>query len=293
MKVFSIVIAIVIAIMGLTVVFDSWYTIDEGERGVVLLNGAVTGVASPGLNFKLPWFESVVTVDTREHNVKWHSENSMNAYSKDQQPAQLTVSINFRVPAERVQELYTEYGSLENLVDRLISRKVPQEIKTIFGKFDAVSVIQDRTRFNQEAFVAVAKSLENSPVLIDSVQIENIDFSDAYENSVEQRMMAQVEVQKRQQELATRKIEAEITVTQAQAQADSNLAIAKAQADAIRLKGEAEAQAIRARAAALADNPALVELTKAERWNGELPKTMLPNATIPFIDALKNPSAQQ
>jgi hypothetical protein len=34
----------------------------------------------------------------------------------------------------------------------------------------------------------------------------------------------------------------------------------------------------------LATNVNLVELTKAEKWNGQLPTTMLPNSTIPFME---------
>lgn len=49
------------------------------------------------------------------------------------------------------------------------------------------------------------------------------------------------------------------------------------------VRGEAEASAIRARAAALAANINLVLLTQAEKWNGVLPHTMLPGATVPFI----------
>lgn len=41
------------------------------------------------------------------------------------------------------------------------------------------------------------------------------------------------------------------------------------------------------RARALGSNPGLVELTKAERWNGVLPTTVLPGGTLPFIDAKK------
>ncbi|MDO5650467.1 MAG: hypothetical protein Q4G11_07665, partial [Gallicola sp.] len=52
--------------------------------------------------------------------------------------------------------------------------------------------------------------------------------------------------------------------------------------------GEAEADAIRMRSDALANNPALIELTKAENWNGVLPTTVLPNGTIPFIDTAPN-----
>ncbi len=47
-------IAGVILLGILSVVLGSWYTIDEGERGVVLRYGAVSGVAQPGLGFKIP-----------------------------------------------------------------------------------------------------------------------------------------------------------------------------------------------------------------------------------------------
>lgn len=45
----------------------------------------------------------------------------------------------------------------------------------------------------------------------------------------------------------------------------------------------AEAAAIKARADALALNGKLVELTAAERWNGQLPTTMVPGYAVPFI----------
>jgi uncharacterized membrane protein YqiK len=84
--------------------------------------------------------------------------------------------------------------------------------------------------------------------------------------------------------LATERIQAQIQTTMAQAAADSVLAQAKAEAEATRLRGDAEADAIKARAAALSSNQNLVELTKAERWDGKLPTTMLPNSVMPYLD---------
>ena len=43
--------------------------------------------------------------------------------------------------------------------------------------------------------MAVAKAVDG-PVIIDSVQVENIDFSKAYEKSVEERMLAEVETER-------------------------------------------------------------------------------------------------
>ncbi|MDY8874431.1 prohibitin family protein, partial [Escherichia coli] len=78
---------------------------------------------------------------------------------------------------------------------------------------------------------------------------------------------AEVAIATRKQNLETEKIQAQIAVTQAQAEADSKLAAAKAEAETIRLKSAAEAEAIRLRGEALRENPGLVALTTAERWD--------------------------
>ena len=138
----------------------------------------------------------------------------------------------------------------------------------------------------QDVTNAIRKAV-HGPIVIDGVQIENIDFSDAYEKSIELRMQAEVLVQTEKQNLEKEKVNAEIAVTQARGQADSSLARARADAESTRIKGEAEGDAIRAKAQALAQNVNLIELTKAERWNGVLPTTMIPNAAIPFLSTSK------
>jgi hypothetical protein len=50
------------------------------------------------------------------------------------------------------------------------------------------------------------------------------------------------------------------------------------------VNGEAEAAAIEARGRAIANNPLLIDLTRAERWDGKLPVTMLPGGTVPFLE---------
>jgi regulator of protease activity HflC (stomatin/prohibitin superfamily) len=268
------------ALVGITVVGGSFYTIDQGERGVLLRNGAATGVAEPGLGFKMPIIDSVVQIDVREQARVY--ENLL-AYSKDQQTAGITVSVNYRVPAGEVATVYEDYGSVESLVSRVLDRQVNEELKNVFGRFNAVSAIQDRTRLNAEVQTAIQAAV-TGPILISSVQVENIDFSDAYENSIEERMLAEVEVQKIEQNASREEVQARILVIQAVASADARVAQATAEAAAVRLAGDAEADAIRAKGSALRDNPALVDLITAENWNGELPTTMLPGSTVPFIN---------
>jgi len=271
------------ALIVLLVVSTSWYTVDETERGVLLRNGALVGVVEPGLSFKTPFIETVKFISVQSQATSYRD---LQAYSKDQQTATLQVSVSWHVVPGEVSKVYTQYQDLDGLVSRLISRQVPTQVENIFGQYNAVTAVQQRGKFVADVAKAIKESI-NGPVVIDGVQVENIDFSDDYERSIALRMKAEVEVKTREQMLATEQVQAQIRVTQAQAEADAKLAEAKADAEATRLRGIAEADAIKARAEALASNQNLVELTKAERWDGTLPTTVLPNGTLPFIDAVR------
>lgn len=274
----------IVVVIGLSTIFGSFYTINQTERGVLLRNGAVVSVIEPGLSYKVPFIDSVARLSVQNEAVLYRN---LMAYSKDQQGATVNVSVSYHVPPADVVQVYSSYKTVESMQSRLIDRQVPTQLENVFGKYNAVEAVQNRVKFVQDVTDAIRDSVAGAPVIIDSVQVENIDFSKAYEDAVEARMTAEVAVKTRQQQLQTEQVQAQIVVTQAQAEADSQLARAKADAEAIVLKGDAEASAIRARAEALAANSNLVELTKAERWDGKLPSTVVPNGAMPFIDVKK------
>jgi regulator of protease activity HflC (stomatin/prohibitin superfamily) len=250
------------------VLFGSWYQVDQGERAIVLRFGELVGESGPGLHFKLPWVDSVRRITVQNQNKQYRN---LEAYSRDQQSANITVSVTYVVADPSA--VYTQYGDLEGAVSRLIDPRLTAGVKTIFGQYDAVRAIQERAALNTDFDAAVTSAIDGGPINVISVQIENIDFSDAYEQSVEQRMLAQVEIQRREQNLRTTEVEAQIARTRAEGEAE-----------AIRLRGEAEGAAIRARADALRANADLVQLQAVEKWDGKLPTTMVPSTALPFIN---------
>ena len=270
----------ILSLFMLFVGLGSWYTVDETQRGVILRNGALVGIAQPGLGFKLPWIDGLKKISVQNHRVKY---SKMSAYSLDQQPAIVSLSVNFRIDPSRVADVYSLYQTESNLVERAISPQVAREFKTVFGQYTAFRSIQERAKLNIDTENALRAAVVSQPIIIESIQIENIDFSDAYEASIEQRMLAEVEVQKLKQNAEREKVQAQITVTKAQAEADAIYARAKAEADAIKLKGDAEATAIHVKGDALKSNTNLVQLIQAERWDGTLPTTMLPAQTLLII----------
>jgi regulator of protease activity HflC (stomatin/prohibitin superfamily) len=263
----------------------SWYTVDQGYRAIILRNGGLVGVAEPGLGFKWPLIDKVEPISVQE-NVRIYGgreDHPFESYSSDQQPAKFRISVNYHIPADRVADAYSTFGGEAALIERLLDPRVFQSVKNVFGQFNAAKSIQDRGALNAKMRENLEATVMGAPIVIDGLQVEEIHFSGVYETSVEQRMLAEVEVQKIQQNAAREKVQADITVIKAHATADAARAHAQAESDAIRLRGEAEASASRARAAALGENPNLVLLTQTEKWNGMLPSTMVPGGTVPFI----------
>ena len=288
----GIIVAAAVALAILAAVLGSWYTVDQTERGVLLRYGAVIGTAQPGLGFKLPLIDSVEKVSVKTSTFAW---DKMNSYSFDQQPADLKISVTLRASPDKVADLYAKFGRLDTAVNQVVSPVVNQQVKVVFGRYTAVKAIQERGALNNAIKDAITETLKyDSMIIIESVQLENIEFSQTYLHSIEQRMLAEVEVQKLQQNAEREKVQAQITVTQANAKANAVRAEAQANAEATRLNGEAkasnikitgeaEAAAIEARAKALGTNPNLVTLVQAERWNGVLPTTMVPGSAVPFV----------
>lgn len=131
-----------------------------------------------------------------------------------------------------------------------------------------VLALTQRIRANVPAFVNVI-----------SVQVEDINFSDAYELTIEEKMKSAVAVDtaknREQQAIA----DAKAFVAKEQGVADAKRNQMLAEAEGITARGTAEASAIVAKANALKNNPQLIQLIEAENWNGSRATTIIGGAT--------------
>ncbi len=254
------------------------FTTQETERTVVLRNGKFVEVAQPGFHLVMPFVTSTKDISVTGESRRWEK---LQAYSRDQQPADMAVSVSFNVTPGQVEDLYKKYNTVEAMIARVIDRQVPQALENVFGQYTAISAVQDRTRLVADVNKAVKEAMKNEPVTISSIQIEGLSFSPAYDKAVEDRMTAQVAVEQSQQDLEKAKITSQIQLTNAKAAADSNYAQLVAEANGIKAKGDAEASAIRAKGEALKQaGDTLVAYTYATRWSGNSPTTVVPNSSL-------------
>jgi regulator of protease activity HflC (stomatin/prohibitin superfamily) len=279
---------IIPVIVLLLVIAGSWYSVDQGDRALVLRFGKIVDTTGPGLHFKVPFIDNIEKISVRTRKMM----NKLGVYSKDIQSADVLLSLNYSLNPAAVNDIYTKYGI--DYDSRVIMPQIMAKAKDVFGQFNAVEIVQSRERLAAKVADELQRQFAETGIRIETVQVENIDFSDEYERSVEERMKAEVEVAKVRQNLEREKLNADMVRTKAQGAADAQLMAARAEAEAIKvrgeaeavaikMRGEAEAVAIKARAEALAQNQNLVHLIQAEKWDGKLPQTMVPGGALPFL----------
>ena len=274
---------IIAGIIGVIVLWSSWFITPEGHVDVVKRFGKATHITQPGLNFKLPLADTNDTIEVRTRK----NVEEMSAATAEQMPVTTTVSMNWAVESQTVLDLYKAYGSLEQFEQRVIDPKFRAIAKESVAKFTAEETINKRDLVEQRLRDSLIQALQDLPIKISSLNIENIELPKNYLQSIEvkqtEKNLADAEVFK----LEKQNLEAQRAVNTANAEAQSITVKAKAEADAIKLKGEAEAKAIEAKSKALQGNPLIVELTKAQQWNGALPTYSLGEGSNFLLDMRK------
>jgi regulator of protease activity HflC (stomatin/prohibitin superfamily) len=127
-------------------------------------------------------------------------------------------------------------------------------------------------------------------VNVTTVVLTNIDFSDAFELAVEEKMIAEqaklkaeyenetkIAQAKAEAEAKLKEAQAEIEIAQAKADAElkkaqAQIEIEKANAEAIKIQAEAEAEANKIITESITQD--LIDKILADNWNGELPNVV-------------------
>lgn len=258
LKAVSVVLGVVLVITFFVVPF-SFRTIDTGEIAVLKYLGEAREIRQPGLYFA-PWFlYSQTKYDTKVQNV----EIATVTYSSDAQTMDVSMTLQYQIMAERAIDITKQYGSLKALQSRIEAIAI-EKAKAVLSSHKAMDVIANRAAMSPAVEQAIKDAVgEEFFVNVTTVVLTNIDFSDAFELAVEEKMIAEQEQLKAEYQNETR-------VAQAEAEAKSRLISAQAAADAEVIAAEAAAEANRLLEQSLTEK--IIESMYIEKWDGQLPK---------------------
>jgi len=249
---------IILATLLLTLSSCGFEVVDTGYRGVKTTFGAINGDPLPeGLHFYNPFTSSITEFSVKQE--KWADKTPI--FTKDTQKVEVEFAVVYYADPARVHELYRDVGKLSQLEEKIIKPVVLGSIKDAIGSIIADELVMKRETVTREALREVQENLKEKNVMVTDLQFTNLDFDDAYEQAVEEKVVAIQQAQKAKNYSVTVEEQARQTVTSA-----------KAQAEAMRIQSEA-----------LSHNKGLVEYEIAKKWDGKLPQYMF-GGSVPMIN---------
>ena len=240
--------------ISLIIVPFSIRTVDTGEVAVVKHLGAIKEVKGPGMHFDLWITNKYIKYDTKVQDFEVFTA----AYSSDAQPMDIAMTIQYKILSDKVVDIATQYGKLDILQNRIESVAI-ERVKAVLSSHKAMDIIAKRAQISPDVENAIKEIIgDEYYVNVTTVVLDNIDFSDAFEQAVEDKMIAE-------QAKLKADYENDKKVANAQAQID----IAKAEAEAKMITAEAEANANKIINESITDK--ILEKNTIEKWDGKLP----------------------
>ena len=262
----KIIAGIVTFIVIILIMSESAVIVQAGHRGVVLYVGAVENrVLGEGLHFIIPFAEQVIPLEVR--TLKFQANAS--AASNDLQEVATVIALNYHIDPSKANIIYQQLG--EDYSNRIIAPTIQESVKASVAKFNAEQLITQRETAKATIAQAIRNTLSSRDILVENVFITDFQFSQAFANQVESKVVAFQKYLTEQNNLKAIQVVANQTVVRAQAQARANVANATGESQAIRLITEQ-----------LRQSPQYLQWKAIGRWDGQMPFA-LGSGAFPFF----------
>lgn len=267
-----------ILIAGLIVLSQTFVIVQAGERAVIFsdLSGVQKYQLAEGFHLNLPmvWHITKYDIKTRtytmsgstqesnhtaaaDHDAAQVPDDSLTALTADGLPVTLDLSVRFHIDPNNVWRLHKEIG--KDYISKIIRPELRSHTRIAIAEFPAdrvYSAARETIQANMEA--RLREKLAHNYIVVDEVLMRSISFSDAYQNAIIQKQIAQQNAQRMQYVLAKEQQEKRRKIIQAEGEAES-----------IRLKGQA-----------IATNPKVVAYQYVQKVAPNI-KTVLSSGDIP------------
>ncbi len=242
-----------IAIIAIIFLKSFVQIVPTGSVGVKTRFGAVQKVVvNEGINFKIPFIEKIILINCKTQIIDTASESS----TRDMQTVNVTIAVNYNVKKETANSLYQEVGV--NYESIIIEPAMLESIKSSMAQYTAEELITKRAEVSEKIKDTLITKISERGFIVTGFNITNIEFSDAYNQAIEQKAVAQQEVET-----------AKANLEKQQIQNQQRISVAETDAEVMRLQNSQ-----------ITDNTLRlkeIENKKSfiEKWNGILPSTML------------------
>ena len=248
----------------LSLVFGSWTIVAPTEQNVVIRIGKIDRTLESGFHWKLPWFEKVITMDVSTQKI----EVQASAASADLQVVTTNLAVQYELDETAVDFIYSEYK--RNVRSKVIDPAIQDAVKASTALFNADELITKRAEVKDNIFALLNERLAEAGVVLKNVDIVNFDFSVSFNVAIEEKVTAEQNAAREENNLQKAKFIAEQRIAQA--------------------RGEAEAIRIQAQAIQSQGGKDYVNLQWIEAWKeggAKVPTTVIGEGGNSFLFSIK------
>lgn len=244
--------------------------VNPGEVGLkVNLSGGEKGKSQVDMVYGyvtyFPITSDVITIDVRTQHF---ATEPFVIQAKGGTNFTVHPSFNYRVNASKVDSLYINWGiTSDNLIkSKLLETSLLTAIREVTNTFSVDSVLNNRAGFDH----AVSNALDERlfPYATINQFTSGLEPDESMKAAVADKSAS-----------IQRAIAAENKKREQQALADLEIIKAKKDSAVVVINAKGEAEAITLKQEALRQSPQYIDLVKAQKWDGQLPATMLGSGT--------------
>ena len=263
------------------VLLGCFTTVPAGHVGVIKRLGAVhPDHLTEGFHGKLPLVDTVEKIDIRLRK----AESRASAASADLQVVETKVAVQYSMTAAILPRTYQQIGNRGIVEATVIDPAIQESVKAETAEYTAEQLVTKRAEVKNLIHAAIDEFIDTTlqqkevpnAIVIANVAITDFLFTDEFNRAIEDKVKAEQEALKAENEKLRR-------VTQAEAAAAERTLAADAEAYQVEVTSKARAEAIRREAEALKGNDEPIQLRLAESWDGQLPKVS-GGTTLPLLN---------
>ncbi|WP_100657787.1 protease modulator HflC [Alteromonas flava] len=252
MKNLGIVILALFVVLG----FSSLFVVKEGNKAIVIQFGKIqkdsetgaTKVFSPGLHFKLPFIDSVRTLDARVQTLDDAPDRFVTSEKKD-----LIVDSYVKWRINDFERYYLSTGGNKLQAEALLKQKVNNGLRSEFGARTISQIVSgERSALMDQAMEQASSSSDELGIAIVDVRVKQINLPTEVSASIFQRMRAERAGVAREHRSEGQE---QAEVLRADIDAKVEVMLADAERNARQLRGEGDALAAQIYASTYSKNP--------------------------------------
>jgi regulator of protease activity HflC (stomatin/prohibitin superfamily) len=249
MKITKIEVGTVAGVVAVIIlIFGAFTIIGPTDRGILHTLGKPNQeVLTPGLQFKLPIFQTIKKWSVIPTVYKVYIDIGDNgAITKDNQVIGSTFRVLYAYDDARLYEAATKFD--QKTIEKAIDALAISSMKTVIGQYTIFDVAINQDTIIQQVGYRIKNNISQYPIIVSQITLENFDWSESFDQQIQQTMTAAQKVKQAEQEaniteqqMRKLKIEADAKAAALVAEADGKFRAAELNAKAAieNAKGEA------------------------------------------------------